>query len=78
MLTVLSVSTADTELLAGGGGRALLDSGGTISVICGDLREPDTILEHPQLCKLIDFSEPVGLADSEGSRWLYGGVARKP
>ena len=41
--------------------RALLDSGGTISVICADLREPDTILEHPQLRKLIDFGEPVGL-----------------
>ncbi len=41
--------------------RALLDSGGTISVICADLREPDTILEHPQLRKLVDFSEPVGL-----------------
>ena len=41
--------------------RALLESGGTISVICADLREPDTILEHPQLRKLIDFSAPVGL-----------------
>jgi O-methyltransferase involved in polyketide biosynthesis len=41
--------------------RALLASGGTISVICADLREPDSILDHPQLRKLIDFSEPVGL-----------------
>ena len=41
--------------------RALLDSGGTISVICADLREPEVILDHPQLLKLIDFSEPVGL-----------------
>jgi O-methyltransferase involved in polyketide biosynthesis len=41
--------------------RALLDSGGAISVICADLREPDTILEHPQLRKLIDFGEPAGL-----------------
>jgi len=41
--------------------RALLDSGGAISVICADLREPDTILDHPQLRKLIDFSEPTGL-----------------
>jgi O-methyltransferase involved in polyketide biosynthesis len=41
--------------------RALLDSGGTISVICADLREPDAILDHPELRKLIDFSEPVGL-----------------
>jgi O-methyltransferase involved in polyketide biosynthesis len=41
--------------------RTLLDSGGTISVICADLREPDVILEHPGLHKLIDFTEPVGL-----------------
>lgn len=41
--------------------RSLLASGGTISVICADLREPDSILEHPQMRKLIDFGEPVGL-----------------
>ncbi len=41
--------------------RALLDSGGTISVICADLRDPDAILDHPGLRKLIDFGEPVGL-----------------
>ena len=41
--------------------RALLDSGGTISVICADLREPDTIIDHPELRRLIDFGEPVGL-----------------
>jgi S-adenosyl methyltransferase len=41
--------------------RALLESGGTISVICADLREPDTILDHPELRRLIDLGEPVGL-----------------
>jgi hypothetical protein len=41
--------------------RALIDAGGTISVICADLREPDSILDHPDLLKLIDFSQPVGL-----------------
>lgn len=41
--------------------RTLLDSGGTVSVVCADLREPDAILEHPALLKLIDFAEPVGL-----------------
>jgi hypothetical protein len=41
--------------------RALLDSGGTISVICADLREPESILGHPNLVKLIDFSQPTGL-----------------
>jgi S-adenosyl methyltransferase len=41
--------------------RALLDTGGTISVICADLREPDSILDHPELRRLIDFSRPAGL-----------------
>jgi hypothetical protein len=41
--------------------RALLDTGGTISVICADLREPATILDNPELLKLIDFSQPTGL-----------------
>ena len=82
--------------------RSLLDSGGTFSVICARLREPESILDHPALRKLVDLSEPVGLlkpyegaepnvtftglwgaedvtmADSDGSRWLYCGVARKP
>jgi S-adenosyl methyltransferase len=41
--------------------RALLDNAGMISVICGDLREPASILDHPELRKLIDLTEPVGL-----------------
>lgn len=41
--------------------RALLEGGGTVGVICADLREPDTILDHPELHRLIDFGEPVGL-----------------
>jgi hypothetical protein len=41
--------------------RALLETGDTITVICADLREPESILDHPQLHQLIDFGEPVGL-----------------
>ncbi|MBV9379130.1 MAG: SAM-dependent methyltransferase, partial [Streptosporangiaceae bacterium] len=41
--------------------RALLESGGTISVICADLREPDTILDNSDLRALIDLSQPTGL-----------------
>jgi trans-aconitate methyltransferase len=41
--------------------RALIDNTGTISVICADLREPDAILDHPELGKMIDFGQPVGL-----------------
>ncbi len=41
--------------------QSLLAAGGTISVILGDQRDPDGILGHPELRRLIDFSEPVGL-----------------
>jgi hypothetical protein len=39
----------------------ILDHTGTVAVICADLREPDTILQHPDLRKIIDFDQPVGL-----------------
>jgi hypothetical protein len=72
--------------------RALLDSGGTFSVICADLREPESILffEGLELVQPYEGAEPgvtftglwgaedVPMADSDGSRWLYCGVARKP
>ena len=41
--------------------KALIDSGGTISVICADLREPGSILDHPDVRKQIDFSQPAGV-----------------
>jgi hypothetical protein len=41
--------------------QALVEGSGTISVICADLREPDTILSHPDLHALIDFGQPVAL-----------------
>jgi hypothetical protein len=41
--------------------EALIENSGSVSVICADLREPDTILENPELLRLIDFSQPVAL-----------------
>ncbi len=41
--------------------RAFIGSDSTVGAICADLREPDTVLDHPELRRLIDFSEPVGL-----------------
>jgi hypothetical protein len=40
--------------------RALL-AGPHTAVITADLRDPETILDHPTVRKVIDFSEPVGL-----------------
>ncbi|MFC4907136.1 SAM-dependent methyltransferase [Actinomadura gamaensis] len=42
-------------------GRALLADNRTTTVIRADLRDPGSILGHPELCDLIDFAEPVGL-----------------
>jgi hypothetical protein len=40
---------------------ALLTAGDTITVIQGDLRHPQEILDHPELRRLIDFTEPVAI-----------------
>ncbi|MDL4775381.1 MULTISPECIES: SAM-dependent methyltransferase [Thermomonosporaceae] len=42
-------------------GRALLATNDTTTVITADVREPGTILEHPDLRNLIDFSRPVAV-----------------
>jgi len=41
--------------------RAIIAGNDSVSVICADLREPETIIEHPDLRKMIDFGQPVGL-----------------
>lgn len=41
--------------------RALLDSSGTVSVICADLRDPDSILGNPAVRDLIDPGQPTGI-----------------
>jgi hypothetical protein len=41
--------------------QGILDEAGRVSVICADLREPETILGHPAVRKLIDSGEPTGL-----------------
>jgi hypothetical protein len=42
-------------------GRALLAAAPTATVIQADVREPDAILDHPDVRRLIDFDQPVGL-----------------
>jgi hypothetical protein len=39
----------------------LLADDGTTAIITADLRQPDTVLNDPELRRLIDFDEPVGL-----------------
>ncbi|MBX6383594.1 MAG: SAM-dependent methyltransferase [Microbispora sp.] len=42
-------------------GRALLTGTGATSVIEADIREPETILTHPEVLAVIDFSRPVAV-----------------
>jgi hypothetical protein len=42
-------------------GRALLANNDKTTVITADLREPETILKHPDVQRLIDFDRPVAL-----------------
>jgi S-adenosyl methyltransferase len=41
--------------------KGIVDADGRVSVLCADLREPDTILQHPAVRRLIDPAEPTGL-----------------
>ena len=40
---------------------ALLTGTGSTRIVLADLREPGTILSHPKVRELIDFSQPVAL-----------------
>jgi len=51
----------DHDPLVAGQGSQLLAGDSSTRVICADLREPDTILGHPDLTGLIDFTRPAGL-----------------
>ncbi|WP_433172499.1 SAM-dependent methyltransferase [Actinoallomurus sp. CA-150999] len=42
-------------------GRALLARDDNTTVATADMREPTSVLEHPNTTKLIDFSKPVGV-----------------
>ncbi|MDQ4117058.1 MAG: SAM-dependent methyltransferase [Actinomycetota bacterium] len=42
-------------------GRALLTANDNTIIIEADLREPESILDHPEVGKLIDFNKPLGV-----------------
>jgi hypothetical protein len=42
-------------------GRALLASNDSTTIVTADLRDPESILDHPDVKKVIDFDRPIGL-----------------
>jgi SAM-dependent methyltransferase len=42
-------------------GRALLAENDNTTVVTADLRDPASVIEHPDVTRLIDFSQPVGV-----------------
>jgi hypothetical protein len=51
----------DNDPMVAEQGSQLLAADRSTRVICADLREPEAILSHPELRRLIDFSQPTGL-----------------
>jgi len=51
----------DNDPMVAAHAGALLDVAGTTAVILADLRDPDALLSHPDLLRLIDLAEPVGV-----------------
>lgn len=51
----------DNDPMVAEQGSQLLAKDRSTRLICADLREPDTILNNPDLLELIDFGEPTGL-----------------
>jgi hypothetical protein len=51
----------DVDPMVAAHGAPLLAQDGSTALITADLRDPDAILGHPELRRLIDFSQPVGV-----------------
>jgi hypothetical protein len=51
----------DVDPIVAAHGAPLLAADGSTALITADVRDPDAILEHPELRRLIDFSQPVGV-----------------
>src|SRR6266571_4064851 len=51
----------DNDPVVASHGRALLASGDRVGMVLGDLRNPASIRQHPDLTGLIDLSQPVAV-----------------
>ncbi|MDN3027865.1 SAM-dependent methyltransferase [Streptomyces sp. S.PB5] len=55
------VAYVDNDPIVKTHGDALLTSGGTTSIVLGDLRDPQAVLGHPEIREAIDFDRPIAL-----------------
>ncbi|ARQ67608.1 SAM-dependent methyltransferase [Streptomyces marincola] len=55
------VAYVDNDPIVLAHGRALLEENEYTGVVTADLRDPDAVLAHPGVRRLIDFSQPVGV-----------------
>ncbi|MFE5030836.1 MULTISPECIES: SAM-dependent methyltransferase [unclassified Streptomyces] len=55
------VAYVDNDPIVKAHGDALLSRAGTTSIVLADLRDPQAVIEHPEVRRIIDFGEPVAL-----------------
>ncbi|QTE02863.1 SAM-dependent methyltransferase [Streptomyces cyanogenus] len=55
------VAYVDNDPIVAAHGSALLSRSGTTGIVLGDLRDPRSVLDHPDVRRLIDFDRPVAL-----------------
>lgn len=55
------VAYVDNDPIVSAHSMALLDGGSGTSIVLADLRDPEAILDHPEVRKVIDFDQPVAL-----------------
>ncbi|MEU1151224.1 SAM-dependent methyltransferase [Streptomyces sp. NPDC005863] len=55
------VAYVDNDPIVKTHGDALLGGSGATSIVLGDLRDPDAVLRHPDVRRVIDFDEPVAV-----------------
>ncbi|MDO0929063.1 SAM-dependent methyltransferase [Streptomyces sp. TG1A-8] len=55
------VAYIDNDPIVAAHGNALLSSSGSTRIVLGDLRDPQALVDHPEVRQVIDFRQPVVL-----------------
>jgi hypothetical protein len=67
-----SVVYVDIDPMVAAHASGLLEGDGSTAVITADLREPEAVLSHPDLRRLIDFAEPAGVLATDVMHFIAG------